>query len=111
MNYSELKEIIEDLAERTDCTLDKWTSGYGLTFYTLKDPGYDSLGSIEIAKEKNIGFEDYQDRSKWYVIYYFKDHDVYIKFKGYCSSYSGTYFNEMIEVTPEKVNKIKFKKV
>lgn len=41
--------------------------------------------------------------TEWWVVYYFKEHDVYIKYDGYYTSYDGVSDIEAFEVFPKEV--------
>ncbi len=84
------KEIIEKL--KANMSLDNFAWG-----------SYDSveLGLGESEEVEQKGGEGEGD--VWFSIKYFKEHDVYIKIRGYYSSHIGTDFyswNEVTEVKP-----------
>lgn len=110
MNYSELKDIIYKLYKEDLVTLDNWAGGMPGT-WNLQNSDFESLGNFELVKEKNKYIQNGYDTTDCYVIYYFSYHDIYIKFKGSYSSYSGTYFRDMVEVKPKQVNTTKFKEI
>ena len=72
-------------AKSFDCNKYKDLSWQETEAECLKQLG---LGEIEEVEQR--GGEGQGDR--WYTIKYFKDHDVYIKTKGFYSSYNGTDF-------------------
>lgn len=88
------QEILEVLKEKLE---DIQYFAYGVN----KDIG---LGPITEITEARNGGEGLW--SNWNRVYYFKDHDVYIKVTGYYSSYNGTDFDEgwdcCSEVRPEQ---------
>lgn len=59
------------------------------------------LGLGEFVGMDSYGGED-QGSSYWSVVY-FKEHDIYIKFIGWYTSYSGHTWNGMREVKPKEV--------
>lgn len=48
---------------------------------------------------------------EYWAIYYFKDHDVYIKFDGWYQSYHGAEFSNAFEVRPQEVTRTEYVKV
>ena len=85
------KEIIEKLKE-SGMSLDDFAYG-----------GFDSkeLGLGESEEVDQYGGEGEGDR--WWSIKHFKDHDVYIKIRGFYASHIGTDFyswNDVTEVKP-----------
>ena len=66
-----------------------------------------TLGSFELAYE--FGGEGKGD--KYYKVFYFKDHDVYIQFDGWYASHHGAEYEGMFEVKPEQVTVTQYKRV
>ncbi len=65
--------------------------------YNDVDWGSLNIGDVELVDE--YGGEN--KGSEYYKIYYFKEHNVYLKIEGYYSSYSGTEFDSPpFEVKP-----------
>lgn len=59
------------------------------------------LGLGDIESIEQVGGEG--EGEVYYVVYYFKDHDVYIRINGYYQSYHGTdWYNQPIVVTPQQ---------
>jgi len=67
--------------------------------------------NIDKLKKELGPFEDIDSHggegegSDWWVVKYFKDHDIYIKVSGYYTSYSGTDFegwDDCSQVFPKK---------
>lgn len=54
------------------------------------DVDWKDLGLGSVEKIASHGGED--QGSDWWRVYYFQDHDIYIKASGYYSSYNGTDF-------------------
>lgn len=48
--------------------------------------------------------------SEWWRVFYFEDHDIYIKAEGCYTSYEGVYDLEVFEVEPEEVMITVYKK-
>jgi len=91
MNQLTGKEIINKLRE-SNIDLDQLAYGD----YNSKELG---LGESEQVEQH--GGED--EGSNWYSIKYFKDHDVYIKIRGFYASHVGTDFyswDDVYEVKP-----------
>lgn len=66
------------------------------------------FGYGDISKDEPIGPFKLVDRgggldqgSNWYRVYYFENHDVYIKISGYYQSYNGTEFGNWDEAVSE----------
>ena len=90
---------------------------------TVKDLT-DKLEELEISKEE-FAYDDYDvdlkqyfgefeeieheggegEGEKYHIVWYFKDHDLYIRLDGYYTSYNGTDFDdyEFYEVRPKQV--------
>lgn len=79
MNYQEIYGVLSTKMEG-----DISTFAYG-------DFDQEELGLGEIKEVVQKGGEG--EGSEWYVVYYFSDHDVYMKIEGYYSSYNGTDFD------------------
>lgn len=65
----------------------------------------DSLGKITRMErfDPAIWFENYDDSTyQLYTVYHFEDHDVYIKFIGWWTSYNGGEFESMKQVFPQQ---------
>lgn len=60
------------------------------------------LGNFQVVAEDDTDREGYDEERIWKV-YYFSDHDVYVKVFGWWSSHSGCRFEKMKEV--KKVTK------
>lgn len=76
MIYSEILEEIKK--EYSDIQKYGFSSGY-----------VSSLGEVEISDtSKGSGDKD------WYVVFYYKEHDVYVKVSAYYESYYGVSFDE-----------------
>ncbi len=60
------------------------------------------LGNFQVVSEDDTDREGYNEEKIWKV-YYFSDHDVYVKVFGWWSSHSGCRFERMKEV--KKVTK------
>ncbi len=86
----EIKKQCEDVSEFAEGGLEgekmypeaKWNSK---EYYVVKNPILGIVSQIEQYGGEGKG-ED------WWVVYYFEDHDVYIKVDGYYQSYNGTEF-------------------
>ncbi len=57
------------------------------------------LGNYEVKTQ--VGDEGQGD--DYYIVYYFVDHDVYIKFDGWYASYQGSEYSNMYQVWPHDV--------
>jgi len=86
MNYQEILEVLKSKLEDV--------REFGYEDFDPEDLG---LGSID-----NVASHGGEDQgSDWWVVYYFEDHDVYIKVEGYYSSYHGTDFEHWDEACSE----------
>jgi len=102
MNYEEIKLKLTEIG----------ITANNMGEYGLNDEVYDyqdedekefeeileeNFGNIEIVEKS------YQhDGHECWCVYYFKDHNVYIKYEGYFSSYDPTNFRRITEVFPEE---------
>ncbi len=77
MNYNEIMDVIKSKIE----TVSEFA-------YVDFDKDELELGAIDVVEE--YGGEDMG--STWYRVFYFRDHDVYIRVDGYYSSYDGVDF-------------------
>lgn len=59
----------------------------------------DLLGEFEVISVNDSDREGY-DTEQLYRVLYFKNHNIYIKVKGWWNSYSGDKFESMKEVRP-----------
>jgi len=59
----------------------------------------DRLGEFKIVDENDMDCDGY-NTEQIFRVYHFIDHDVYMKVRGYRSSYSGDKFESMKEVKP-----------
>ena len=62
-------------------------------------PDADKIGNFELVQDNETDLEGYGEVPVKKV-FYFKDHDIYIQFKGFWSSYSGVEYNSHKEVKP-----------
>lgn len=88
LTFQELKERLADWKEE----------------FLDGDFDYDELGDITGTFEKvdSGGFDSdsYYSSVKVYRVYHFFDHDIFIRFEGYISSYEGCEFERMVQVEP-----------
>ena len=70
-------------------------------------------GKLEANNGYSDGGDSYGEGAVDYLdkIYYFKDFDVYIQFRGESDSYDGTQWDSMREVKPSKKQVITFEPV
>lgn len=100
MNKLTYQQILEEIKNQCSDVDEFATEGLGgekvypdakygtKEYFVYKNP---ILGIVKQIEQ--YGGED--QGSNWYVIYYFEDHDVYIKVTGYYQSYSGLdFYNE-----------------
>ena len=90
------EQIIEKLKVITDDSVSNFA--YGECFDYLTDEKgkliygkhkiHDELGPV--TEVEQVGGED--EGTTWYAVWYFENHDVYIRVDGYYSSYEGTDF-------------------
>lgn len=59
----------------------------------------EGLGKFKLVAER--GGED--EGSEWWHVFYFEDHDTFIKIEGYYSSYNGVDNLRAFEVKPKEV--------
>lgn len=62
------------------------------------------LGLGEIKEADSYGGEDCG--AEWYKVWYFKDHDLYIRIDGYYQSYNGAEFNDGYGREVKKTEKV-----
>ncbi len=72
-------------------------------FYDL----FKRLGKFEVKQQH--GGEGEGD--KYWIVYHFIDHDIYIKFYGWYASYHGAEYQDMYEVKPVEVTVIEYQEV
>lgn len=81
--------------------------------FAYDEVDYEELGLGEVEEVDQTGGMD--KGSNWSSTKYFKNHDIYIKVRGFYSSYDGTEFDSWIssvfEVYPKTTTKIIFEKI
>ena len=75
----------------------------GIDAYAYEDFDEEELGLGKIEEVDSYGGEGQGER--WWTTKYFVDHDVYIKTRGYYSSYNGTDFDYGIGEVVKPVQK------
>ena len=103
MNYFTLERIIRELDQLEYISLDRWIDDcqpYSETYL------YEQLGEFELVAEDR----DHMVGTAYYI-WYFRDHDIYIKFNGYIASLRNDYFRNMEQVYPETTTKTIYKNV
>lgn len=102
LTYDEIHDIIN-----SELFVENYTGPSAWMDQGISDDDYDDdeigielkkLGSFEVVDEH--GGEN--EGSDYYAIYYFKDHDVYIKFSGWYASHVGSEYEEMNQVYPKQ---------
>jgi len=90
MTAQEIKDILEERLSIED--------------FAFEDFIQDELGLGPIEAVTQVGGEGQGD--EWYIIFYFTDHNVYLKCDGYYQSYNGTEFydgwGDCYEVKPQE---------
>ena len=69
----------------------------------------DLLGDFQVVSTDDSDRDGYDTEQIWRVLY-FKNHDVYVKVKGWWSSHGGSEYSDMFEVRPEQVTVTQYKK-
>lgn len=108
LTFYDINKILERLA-------DSKSSGFDLSDFLEPDnenetslanmiankffDDYSKIGSFEKVWDNGADMDGYGDVSMKKV-FYFKDHDVYVQFKGSWSSYNGIQFESCKEVKP-----------
>lgn len=98
MEKLDYKQIMSVLQEELDGVSDFAYGEFGE--HKFPEAKYNTPEYKEMTHEKLGDFEEVvqhggEDQgSEWYVVFYFKDHDVYIRCDGYYSSYNGTDFDD-----------------
>ncbi len=81
--------------------------------FAFEDFDWEELGLGEIKEVEQRGGEGQGD--EWYIVYYFPDHDIYLKVDGYYQSYNGTEFydgwDDCYEVKPQEKTITVFEKL
>lgn len=94
MNYQEIVEILKDKLDSV--------SDFAYQEYNSEELG---LGKVKQILEANEGGEGKGEH--WIRVFYFIDHDIYIRVEGYYQSYNGTeFYNEwgsLDQVKPKEV--------
>ena len=98
MTYNQIKELFEDNDD--------------LSYLCNADPDNCNDFPISVGKFEVVATRNYETSEDEYgddlgdssiltwTVYHFKDHDVFIKFQGWYSSYNGIEFESMQEVKP-----------
>lgn len=98
MNKMTAQEII-DYLESFDLNTDNIANG-------LEDFGYYDLTLEQISEietklgKRNLIEDGFEDRDTQILTYHFPEHDCYIKFSGYYSSYGDNDYTDWSEVRP-----------
>lgn len=111
--YKELKKSRDKThIERVQAIKDK-IGERPLFNYRDRIDEYLKVNDIEFEEVDSYGGEGQGE--VWYVVYYFKNHDVYIKVDGFYHSYPGVEFcdgwDSCSEVKPKTVKKVVYEKV
>lgn len=107
MTFEEIKESLEKAGNWDDFYLGQLLQKYD-HFNGLSDEIKSQLGTItkvsdnlSLVSEMLESVEEFYGNVPVWVVYYFEDHDVYIKVSGYTTSYEDNcYFEDMKEVSP-----------
>lgn len=111
LSYEEIKAILEsELFEEHDLNPEQWMQqdipnyGSGEDLDCEVRDELAKLGAYDLVDE--YGGEGQGD--DYYAIYYFKDHDVYVKFSGWYASHYGSEYSDMEQVFPEEITVTKY---
>lgn len=105
LNYDELKHLIESL-DLYDMGPAEWLEDDVADLlmrerWRISDVNLsrmlDQIGPVTCVQHGSTA-----DDASYHSVYQFLDHDVYIKFTGWWSSYDGNSFNGMYQVVPEE---------
>ena len=112
MTYQEIKAKLKEIELESQYFGDFAYRGECIIYDEQDDEiEYDLMG---ILKEHfgNVVVADtsyFHDGYECWAVYHFQDHNVYLKFSGYFSSYNDTEWSEPREVFPEEKTIILFK--
>lgn len=115
MTFSDIKQMLEsDLFNNNDLSPHVWmTEDASWTIQNnLSRPGkmseikqhLDQLGPFKVVEQ--VGGEG--QGNTYFAVYHFEEHDIYVKFGGWYSSYSGTEYEDMVEVFPTEVTRTEY---
>lgn len=102
MTFQQIKDKLFDIADRRSSgfqlhdTLDKYFSPLA-----CKNPiqyGWDEIGPVRLVDQSE--YDEDRESTKIFTVYHFIDHDVYIKFTGWSTSYDDNTFDTIKEVRP-----------
>ena len=104
LTYSQIKNILEDLADRKSSEFelnDFLQFPPSNPLYGVNKKFKDEVNKLGIVKPEGSS-QDIEGMSgeKIYTVFHFVEHDVYIKFGGEWSSYNDNQFDYMKEVRP-----------
>lgn len=113
LTFNEIKTILDELADRrsSNFTYERFINDHSdmLQIKTERDmfliiaPDYralaDRLGPFHIVAQHDRDLDEYSTNPIFYV-YYFENHDIYMKVHGWWNSYNGESFDHIEEVKP-----------
>jgi hypothetical protein len=108
LSFYDINKIFEELNDRKssdfemDMLLDLEITNLTKLKYEVDSSFHlllDTLGEFEIV-QTDYSDRDGYDTEQIFRVLYFTDHDVYVKVKGYWSSFGGDNFESMKEVKP-----------
>lgn len=120
--YSEIIEILKSNFDNINFFIDEYYDEYFDDYNEYDENGikkptnYDKHIQVKsiLGKWKEIYISGGSDKgTDWVRVFYFEDHDVYLRVSGYYSSYEGVEFNdpswdtnEIKEVRPKEVIRV-----
>lgn len=109
LSYEQIKNILEsELLEGSSLDPEQWMHQELSDLEDIEDcetrDEFAKLGEFEVVDE--YGGEGQGD--DYYTVYYFKDHNVCIKFSGWYASSHGSEYEDMSEVFPQEVTKVQY---
>lgn len=108
LTFYDIDKILNEIADRKSSDFDlnmlldtNITNSFGLK-YEVDSSFHDLLnqiGEFQIVQTDDSNRDGY-NTEQIFRVFYFTDHDVYVKVKGYWNSYGGNTFESMKEVKP-----------
>ena len=124
LNFTQIKDILESQLFRDyDHEPQMWFGEnvfepsetefkvYGISYTKNASPEFHEqfrkLGEFQMVEQ----FGGEGDGDKYWTVYHFKDHDVFIMFHGWYQSYHGSEYSDMYEVKPVQVTRTEYQTV
>lgn len=114
MTFNDIKELLNSHAfgiNESDSAA--WMYGDVYSSWTqIPEDGefkelYKQLGEFEQVEK----FGGQGKGDDFWRVYYFRDHDIYIRFDGWYTSHEGADYNDMFEVKPVQITKTEYHRI